>query len=96
MTLFCGPNQPCLWPVYSRALPGLGSVILASALSGETSVPVTLLPYREPGPEPVCLGPSGRVWVLDFLQERFHHMSPGDYDDTFIKAGGSETRKGLT
>ena len=32
------------------------------------------------------------MWVLDFLQERFHNMSPGD----FIKAGDSETKERLT
>ena len=38
---------------------------------------------------------SCRVWVPDFVQERFHNMSLGDYDDAFIKSGDSETRKGL-
>ena len=38
---------------------------------------------------------GGNVWVLDFVQERFHDMSPGDFESTFIKAGGSETKKRL-
>ena len=29
------------------------------------------------------------------MWERFHNTSPGDYEDTFIKAGDSETRTGL-
>ena len=35
------------------------------------------------------------VWVPDFVQQRFNNMSPGDFDCMFIKAGDSETRKGL-
>ena len=35
------------------------------------------------------------VWILDFVWERFHNTSPGDYEGTFIKAGDSKTRKGL-
>ena len=35
------------------------------------------------------------VWVLDFVEERFHNMSPGDFDSIFIKAGDSETREDL-
>ena len=34
--------------------------------------------------------------VLDFGQGRFHNMSPGDFESTFIKAGDSETKGGLT
>ena len=33
------------------------------------------------------------VWALDFRQERFHHMGPGDFESTFIKAGASETKE---
>lgn len=50
---------------------------------------------RGPGPEQVCVGPDGSVWVLDFMQERFHNMSSGDFEDAFIKAEDHETRKGL-
>ena len=53
-----------------------------------------LLTDRGPGPEQVCLGPASSMWVLDFMWERFHNTSPGDYEDTFIKAGDNETRKG--
>ena len=35
------------------------------------------------------------MWVLDFVWEIFHNPSPGDYEDPFIKAGDSGTRKGL-
>ena len=38
---------------------------------------------------------SWSVWVLDFVLGRFHNMSPGGYEGTFIKAGDSEKRKGL-
>ena len=34
------------------------------------------------------------MWVLDFVQERFHSMSPGDFESTFIKAGDHETKEG--
>ena len=33
--------------------------------------------------------------VLDFMQERFHNMSSGDFGRMFIKAGDSETKGGL-
>lgn len=35
------------------------------------------------------------MWVLDFVQERFHEVSPADTESVFIKAGDSETRAGL-
>ena len=35
------------------------------------------------------------VWVLDFVQERFHDMIPGDFEGTFIVAEDSETKEGL-
>ena len=47
------------------------------------------------GSEQVCLGPAGSVWILDFMQERSHDMSLGDFESMFIKAEDSETRKGL-
>ena len=50
---------------------------------------------RGPGPKQGCLGPAGRVWVLDFVQERFHNRNPSDYEGVFIKAGDTETRKRL-
>ena len=53
------------------------------------------LPDRTPGPERVCPGPAGRVWVLDVMKEKFHSMSPGDYEGMFTEAGDSETRKAL-
>lgn len=37
--------------------------------------------------ECVCLGPACCVWVLAFVQERFHHMRPGDFESQLIKAG---------
>lgn len=37
---------------------------------------------------------SCSVWGLDFVRERFHHMSPGDLERTFFKAE-DRTRKGL-
>ena len=48
-----------------------------------------------PGSEWVCLVPASSVWVLDFMQEKCHNRSPGDFESMFIKAGNSETRKGL-
>ena len=55
---------------------------------------VILLRNRGPGPEWVGLGPAGSVWVLDFVWERFHNTSPGDYEGMFIKVGDTDTRKG--
>ena len=37
---------------------------------------------RGPGFEQVCLGAAGSVWGLDFMEERFHNTSPGDYEGT--------------
>ena len=39
--------------------------------------------------------PQASSWVLDFRQERFHHMDPVDFERMFIKVGDSETKKGL-
>ena len=36
---------------------------------------------------------SSGVWVLDFVSERYHRMSPGDCEGMFIKARDSKTRK---
>lgn len=47
-------------------------------------------------PSPLVIGQG--TWscvVLDFMQEKFYNMSPGDYEKTFIKVGDNETRKGL-
>ena len=35
------------------------------------------------------------MWVLDFMQESVHNISPGDFESTFITAGDSETKEGL-
>ena len=52
--------------------------------------------YRTvPGPERVCLGPAGGMGVLDFAQERFRNMIPGDFESKFLTAGDSETKEGL-
>ena len=40
-----------------------------------------------PGPEQDCLGPASSVWVLDFVQERFHITSLVDFESMFIKFG---------
>ena len=47
-----------------------------------------LLP--DPRPREGLLGPADSVWVLDFVQERFHNTSPGDYEDAFTEAGAVE------
>lgn len=31
------------------------------------------------GPELVCLGPADGLRVLDFVQEKFHNTSPGEF-----------------
>ena len=36
-----------------------------------------------------------QCWVLDFVQEIFHDMSPGDFESTFFTVGDSETKEGL-
>ena len=39
---------------------------------------------------------SGRsVWLPDFVQEGFHSTSSGDFENTFMKAGDSETKERL-
>ena len=48
------------------------------------------LGLRQVWPRTVC-----SVWVLDFMQGRFHNTSPGDLKSAFIKAGDSETKEGL-
>lgn len=35
------------------------------------------------------------LWVLDFVQERLHNTSPGDFESMFITAEDSVKRKGL-
>ena len=42
----------------------------------------------------VCLGSADSMWILDSMQERFHNMSPTDFESMFIKPGDSQT-KGL-
>ena len=56
---------------------------------------LTLSPDRGPGPERVCPGPAGSVWVLESGQERFHSTSPGEFEGAFVKVGDSETGRGL-
>lgn len=48
---------------------------------------------KEPGPEQVCLGLAGSVWVLDFVQEGFHSKSSGDFEIRCITVGDSEPKK---
>ena len=45
------------------------------------------VPGQRPGPEQVCLWPAGSVWILAFVQERFHNWSPGDFVSTCITVG---------
>ena len=54
-----------------------------------------MFPGQELGLEQVCLRPAYSVWVLDFMQEIFHDMTPGDFESMLTKAEDSETRKGL-
>ena len=35
------------------------------------------------------------MWGFDFVQERFHNMSPGDFQSMFMKAEDSVTKEGL-
>ena len=53
------------------------------------------VPRQGPGAEPVCLRLASCVRVLYIMQERFHSISPGDFESMFIKAGDREVRKGL-
>lgn len=50
----------------------------------------SLLLEKGPGPERVCLGSAGSVGVLNFAQESFQNMSPGDFERMFIKVGDSK------
>lgn len=43
----------------------------------------------------LSLAPAGSVWILEFMQERFHIMGPSEFQRTAIKSGDSEKRKGL-
>ena len=43
----------------------------------------------------VYLRPACSVRVLDFAQERFRNMIPGDFESKFLTAGDSETKEGL-
>ena len=36
------------------------------------------------------------MWVLAFVQERFHSTGPDDFESMFIKAKDSETKEGPT
>ena len=38
---------------------------------------------------------GSQISVLDLMQERFHNMSPSDFESTFIEAGDNETKEGL-
>lgn len=44
---------------------------------------------KGPGPEQVCLGPAGSMWVPDFVQKWFYNVSPSDFESMFYKAGDS-------
>ena len=55
---------------------------------------VGMLLNRDPA-QWVCLGQACSVWVLDFVQEKFHNTSPSDFEKMFVKAEDSETRKAL-
>ena len=35
------------------------------------------------------------MWLPDFVQEGFHSTSSGDFENTFMKAGDSETKERL-
>ena len=50
---------------------------------------------KGPGVGWVCPSTAWNVWVLDFVKEIFHSVSPGAFESMFIKAGGSETKDGL-
>ena len=41
------------------------------------------------------LSPASSVGVLDFVQERFHNTSLGDFENMFIKTVVSEAKEGL-
>lgn len=72
----------------------LGTPALGTQLTLVQSC-IVMLWGRGPSPEGVCFGLAGSVYVLHFIQERFHHTSLGDFECIFPKAGASETRKGL-
>lgn len=35
------------------------------------------------------------MWVLDFMQKRFHNMNPGNFESMFIKSGDNKIKEGL-
>ena len=49
---------------------------------------------KRTSPERVCLGPTGSVWVLGFVQERFHNPTRGDWECIYY-SWDSETKEGL-
>lgn len=46
-----------------------------------------LLPTRRPGPWWIWLEPASSVCVLDFMQEKFHSRSLGNYEGMLLKMG---------
>ena len=96
-------RSPHTWTI--SALPSLSFKALFKAiypvLQHSPSLGLTLLPSQTP----LCYRKGDRVGAglprascsvggLDFVQERFHDMSPGDFESTCIKAE-DRTRKGL-
>ena len=65
-------------------LPYIQGVFLAEGIIGQG-----------PGPEWVGLGPAVVCGFLNLCRKHFTAWVQVDYEDLFIKAGGSETRKGL-
>ena len=56
---------------------------------------VLLLPDGIWQQKQVYLGPDGSVWIPDFMKERFHHTSPGDFESNLLKLGTTKQRKDL-
>lgn len=46
-------------------------------------------------PKQAFLGLASHVRVFDFVQERFHNVSSGDFKDVLIKVGESITKEVL-
>ena len=47
------------------------------------------------GREQVGLRPTCGVWVLAFMQERFHNINRGDFENRLLRLGMVKQRKDL-
>ena len=86
---FLGPYPLPLTNLPNSWLPFRTEVALTPI---QHALPCSQCLRKGTGLEVVCLRPASNAWVLDFMQERVHNTSSGDFDGTFIKAGGQRNK----